>query len=67
MAKPHRILRMPEIQNRIPLSRSSIYRKYGHLFVKLGPEPTAASGIPDTDIDAIVDEAVKARDAAAAE
>ncbi len=66
MAKPHRILRMPEIQNRIPLSRSSIYRKYGHLFVKLGPEPTAASGMTDSDVDAIVDEAVADRDRAAA-
>ncbi len=67
MAKPHRILRMPEIQSRLGgLSRSTIYRKYGHMFVKLGPKPGSASGMTESDVDNIVDEAVAARDRAAA-
>ena len=67
MAKPHRILRMPEIQSRLGgQSRSTIYRKHGRLFVKLGPKPTSASGMLESDVDNIVNEAVAARDRAAA-
>ncbi len=63
-AKGERILRLPAVCDRTGLSRATIYRRFGHMRVKLGPN---SAGWLESDIDHIIYEAVAARDAAAAE
>ena len=65
-AKGERILRLPAVCDRTGLSRATVYRKYGHLRIKLGPTSASATGWLESDIDNIIDGAVAARDRAAA-
>ena len=65
-AKGERILRLPAVCERTGLSRATVYRKYGHMRVKLGPNSASATGWIESDIDNIINEAIAARDSAAA-
>ncbi len=65
-SKGERILRLPAFCEKIGLSRATVYRRYGHLRVKLGPNSKSATGWLDSDADKIINEAVAARDRAAA-
>ena len=39
-AKGQRILRLPSVMDRTGLSRATVYRRFGHLRIKLGPNST---------------------------
>ncbi len=63
-AKGQRVLRLPAVMDRTGLSRSTIYRKLGHLRVPLGEN---SAGWLESDVAGWIAERVAERDAAAAE
>ena len=61
--KGQRILRMPAVVERIGWSRATVYRRLGHLRIKLGPN---SSGWLESDIDAFLTERIAESRAGAA-
>ncbi len=64
VAKGRRVLRLPAVVERIGLSRATVYRRLGHLRIKLGKNSV---GWLEDDIAAWIAERVAERDAAAVE
>ena len=63
-AKGQRILRLPSVMDKTGLSRATVYRRFGHIRVQLGPN---SAGWLESDIDAWISERVAAsREGAAA-
>lgn len=61
--KGQRILRLPAVVERIGWSRATVYRRLGHLRIKLGPN---SAGWLESDIDAFLTERIAASRADAA-
>lgn len=61
-AKGQRILRLPEVCDRTGLSRATIYRRFGHLRIKLGPN---SAGWLEHEIDEAIADLVAASRAGA--
>lgn len=53
--KGQRILRLPAVVERIGWSRATVYRRLGHLRIKLGPN---SAGWLESDIDAFLTERI---------
>ena len=58
-----RILRLPSVMDKTGLSRATVYRRFGHIRVQLGPN---SAGWLESDIDAWITERVAASRAGAA-
>lgn len=54
-AKGQRILRLPAVCERTGLSRATVYRRFGHMRIKLGPN---SSGWLESEIDMWIAERV---------
>ena len=61
-AKGQRILRLPSVMDKTGLSRATIYRRFGHMRIQLGPN---SAGWLETDIDAWITERIAASRASA--
>ncbi len=62
-AKGQRILRLPSVMDKTGLSRATVYRRFGHIRVQLGPN---SAGWLESDIDAWISARVAASRAGAA-
>ncbi len=61
-AKGQRILRLPSVMDKTGLSRATIYRRFGHMRIQLGPN---SAGWLESDIDAWIAERIAASRAGA--
>ena len=62
-AKGQRILRLPSVMDKTGLSRATVYRRFGHMRIQLGPN---SAGWLESDIDAWITERIAASRASAA-
>ncbi len=61
-AKGQRILRLPSVMDKTGLSRATIYRRFGHMRIKLGPN---SAGWLESDIECWIADRVAASRAGA--
>ena len=61
-AKGQRILRLPSVMDRTGLSRATVYRRFGHMRIQLGPN---SAGWLESDIDAWITARIAASRASA--